>query len=265
MSPAEWKIAKAELHSWREGIPPGCRILGSGTKASWLDPCEAPGWSAPASLGIFSFSPQDQVLCAWAGTSLAEVQEEAGRHGLGLPLPQIGHPLLDGVPGTVGGWCAANLPHALTHWFGPPRDSVLGMGVILADGTTAKSGASVVKSVAGYDLHRFFCGSWGELGVIGLVFLRLTPLKALPAPSARALSEWQGEPIWIQRVLPTDFNAASRQEGVAALDPASSTLWLRQAPKAVAPGWVLAPGGRPAKNLAQLRAKSVFDPEGRWK
>jgi FAD/FMN-containing dehydrogenase len=265
MSPAEWKTAKAVLQGWREDIPPVCRLRGSGTKDVFLDTSEASAWSPPSHLGVFSFSSQDQVLCAWAGTSIAEVQEEAARYGLGLPIPRTGHHLVDGLAGTVGGWCAANLPHGLTRWFGPPRDSVLGMGVILADGTTAKSGASVVKSVAGYDIHRFFCGSWGDLGVIGLVFLRLTPLKALPKPQARVIADWRGEPAWVQRVLPSDFLTASQQEGVLAADPASSTVWLSRPPKGIQPGWVLAPGERPAKSPTQQRAKDVFDPQGRWR
>ena len=61
------------------------------------------------------------------------------------------------------------------HRYGAPRDLVLGVTVILADGTIASAGGKVVKNVAGYDLGKLFCGSRGRLGLIARVSLRLHP------------------------------------------------------------------------------------------
>ena len=59
----------------------------------------------------------------------------------------------------------ATSPGPLRHRFGAPRDLVLGVTLVLADGTVASSGGKVVKNVAGYDLGKLFCGSQGRLGV----------------------------------------------------------------------------------------------------
>jgi len=64
----------------------------------------------------------------------------------------------------------------LRHRYGAPRDLVLGMTVALSDGTIARSGGKVIKNVAGYDLGKLFCGSFGTLGLILSVSLRLQPL-----------------------------------------------------------------------------------------
>jgi glycolate oxidase FAD binding subunit len=59
------------------------------------------------------------------------------------------------------------------------RDLVLGVTVVLGDGTVASSGGRVVKNVAGYDLGKLFCGSAGRLGLIARIGLRLHPRPAV--------------------------------------------------------------------------------------
>ena len=62
-----------------------------------------------------------------------------------------------------------------------PRDLVIGITVALSDGTVAKSGGKVIKNVAGYDLGKLFAGSFGTLGLILGVAVRLHPRPATPA------------------------------------------------------------------------------------
>jgi glycolate oxidase FAD binding subunit len=71
-----------------------------------------------------------------------------------------------------------NLSGPLSHRFGTMRDLVIGVTVILPDGTRASSGGKVVKNVAGYDLAKVFCGSRGRLGRVARLALRLHPLPA---------------------------------------------------------------------------------------
>ena len=78
---------------------------------------------------------------------------------------------------TVGGVVACNDSGALRLKFGGLRDLIIGMTVVLADGTIAKSGGKVVKNVAGYDIHKLMTGSFGTLGVIVEVNFRLHPLE----------------------------------------------------------------------------------------
>ena len=66
------------------------------------------------------------------------------------------------------------------------RDLVIGVTVVLADGTIASSGGKVVKNVAGYDLGKLFSGSRGRLGLIARVALRL---HTRPAAEATVVAE----------------------------------------------------------------------------
>jgi glycolate oxidase FAD binding subunit len=59
--------------------------------------------------------------------------------------------------------------------YGTPRDLLIGITVVRADGTVASSGGKVVKNVAGYDLGKLFAGSYGTLGLIGEAAFRLHP------------------------------------------------------------------------------------------
>src|SRR5205085_9179842 len=72
------------------------------------------------------------------------------------------------------------------HHYGAMRDLVIGVTVVLSDGTIASSGGRVVKNVAGYDLGKLFCGSRGRLGLIARVALRL---HAKPAAEATVVIE----------------------------------------------------------------------------
>ena len=93
-------------------------------------------------------------------------------HGQRLSLDPPGDP-------TVGACLAGDLSGPLRHRYGAPRDLVLGVTVVLADGTVASSGGKVVKNVAGYDLGKLFCGSRGTLGAD-----RARRAPAPPAPAA---------------------------------------------------------------------------------
>ena len=82
---------------------------------------------------------------------------------------------------TIGACLAGSLSGPLRHRFGAPRDLVLGVTLVLADGTIVNAGGKVVKNVAGYDLGKLVCGSQGRLAFIGRISLRLHPAPAATA------------------------------------------------------------------------------------
>jgi glycolate oxidase FAD binding subunit len=135
--------------------------------------------------GVVEYRPRDLVAVVLAGTPLSLLQEEFARHEQWLALDPPSTPA-----STLGGILATNAsgPHRFRH--GTARDLVLGMQVAYAEGMLARSGARVVKSVAGYDLHKMHVGALGTLGVIVEVAVRLHPLPAsrrvllCPAPSS---------------------------------------------------------------------------------
>jgi glycolate oxidase len=82
---------------------------------------------------------------------------------------------------TLGGNIATNAGGLCCVKYGVTRDSVLGLEVVLADGTLLTTGTSTLKGVAGYDLTSLFVGSEGTLGIIVQATLRLRPLPPPPA------------------------------------------------------------------------------------
>jgi glycolate dehydrogenase FAD-binding subunit len=90
---------------------------------------------------------------------------------------------------TLGECLLENLSGPLSHRFGTMRDLVIGVTVVLPDGTRASSGGKVAKNVAGYDLAKIFCGSQGRFGSVERLALRLHPLPAA-ARTALLAADW---------------------------------------------------------------------------
>ncbi len=112
----------------------------------------------------------DMTATVEAGVPLAALQRQLARQRQFVPLESH-------MPerATVGGVLATADSGALRLRYGPPRDLVLGVTVVLADGTIARSGGKVVKNVAGYDLPKLMTGALGTLGVLVAATLRLYP------------------------------------------------------------------------------------------
>ncbi len=267
MSGAAWEALAAGL----AGDDP-VRIVGSGTKVAW---CGAvAGREVRVGLsGIVEFEPDDQYVEAWAGTPLSELQAECAAKGLALPLPDRGRwgEALSGYPGTVGGLVAMNLPHALAEQCGGPRDWILRVEILTAEGRLVRAGCKAVKNVAGYDVPKLMVGSRGALGVLLKVGFRLWPTRAMPEPDASVVSDRPAN--WVQRTLRTDFDRACEAAAgrLVATDRASSTLWAclefgESLPRF--PGdWVLSPRHQeppedPVANAVR-RLKRAADPTGR--
>lgn len=111
----------------------------------------------------------DLTCTVEAGIRLSALGRELARAGQRLSLDPPGDP-------TVGAVLAENQSGPLRHRFGAVRDLVLGVTLVLADGTVASSGGKVVKNVAGYDLARLVCGSRGRFALVARASFRLHPL-----------------------------------------------------------------------------------------
>jgi glycolate oxidase FAD binding subunit len=132
----------------------------------------------------------DLTCTVEAGMRLSELGTALARAGQRLSLDPPGDP-------TVGACLARRLSGPLSHRYGSPRDLVLGVTLVLGDGTVASSGGKVVKNVAGYDLAKLVCGSEGRLGLIARVALRLHPLP----PSSATLVVETDQPAEVVRAL----------------------------------------------------------------
>lgn len=148
------------------------RIVGRGT---WLDagrPVQADRTiSLRDDTGVVSYVPGDLTLTVRAGTPLSEIERVTREHDQWLPLDPYGSP-----DGTIGATIASASAGPLASNFGLPRDLVLGLEFVNGRGEIIRGGGNVVKNVAGFDLSRLLTGSWGTLGVITEVTLRLYAL-----------------------------------------------------------------------------------------
>ena len=142
---------------------------------------------------VVSTARLDRLLEHAAGDLTATVEAGIRLSALDRHFAQAGQMLALDPPGdpTVGACIAGNLSGPRRHRYGTARDLVLGVTLVLADGTTASSGGKVVKNVAGYDLGKLLCGSGGTLGLIARVSLRLHPR---PLAAGTLVRELDGSP-----------------------------------------------------------------------
>jgi FAD/FMN-containing dehydrogenase len=125
---------------------------------------------------IIEHEPADLIAIAQAGVTLNDFNAKLAENGQWLPLD----PPDDGRA-TLGGIVATGIGGPQQFGYGRPRGSVIGMKVILADGSQIKAGGRVVKNVAGYDLCKLFTGSYGQLGIITELNFKLRPRPAREA------------------------------------------------------------------------------------
>jgi len=121
---------------------------------------------------IIEHVPGDQIVRVQAGVTLSDLQTKLAEANQMLALD----PPEKSAGATIGGIVAANSSGPRRLKYGTVRDIIIGITVVLADGTVAKAGGKVVKNVAGYDLGKLFTGSLGTLGVIATANFRLHPL-----------------------------------------------------------------------------------------
>lgn len=161
------------------------RVAGGGR---WLDagrPVRADATLAVDGAGIVEYTPGDLTLTALAGTPLEDIERATRAERQWLPLDPFGSPR-----GTLGATVVTASAGPLAHAFGTPRDNVLGLEFVTGTGAVVRGGGRVVKNVAGFDLVRLLVGSWGSLGVVSEVTVRLRALPeadltlALPLPAS---------------------------------------------------------------------------------
>ncbi|HVF01550.1 MAG TPA: FAD-binding oxidoreductase [Rubrobacteraceae bacterium] len=146
---------------------------GGGTKTGWGNPPRELDLilSTVRMNEVIEHVPGDQVVRVQAGLDLEALQERLGRSDQMLGID----PSEKDAGATVGGVVAANSSGPRRYRYGTIRDLIIGLTVVLPDGTVAKAGGKVVKNVAGYDLGKLFTGSLGTLGVIVTCNFRLHP------------------------------------------------------------------------------------------
>jgi glycolate oxidase FAD binding subunit len=140
--------------------------------------------SASETTGIVEHEPGDLTCIVEGALPLSALQAALGEHGQRFSLDPPGDP-------TLAECLLDDLSGPLRHRFGTMRDLVIGVEVVLPDGTRAHSGGKVVKNVAGYDLGKLYCGSAGRLGVVERLALRLHPRPTATQTIAVGADRWR--------------------------------------------------------------------------
>jgi glycolate oxidase FAD binding subunit len=177
------------------------RLRGGGTKDFWGQSLTGEVVDTRAYRGIVSYEPSELVVTARCGTPLAELEAVLAEKGQCLAF----EPPHFGLDATVGGMVASGLSGPARATAGAVRDFVLGARFINGLGEHLTFGGQVMKNVAGYDVSRLMAGSWGTLGLITEVSLKVLPVAPAEAtlmiaglaqgPALDLLHRWGGQPL----------------------------------------------------------------------
>ena len=194
------------------------RILGGGSKDFHAHTLKGEILETSAYQGIVNYEPTELIITARAGTSLQQVESALAERGqmLACEPPRLS------PSSTLGGCVAAGWSGPRRAYTGSVRDFVLGVRVINGRGEDLRFGGEVMKNVAGFDMSRLMTGSFGTLGLILEV-----SLKVLPRPlheqtlrfemdGSRAIermNHWAGQPLPVSGTLWWDGKLYVRLSG----------------------------------------------------
>jgi glycolate oxidase FAD binding subunit len=189
---------------------------GGGTKLDWGNaPARADVLLSTAKLDrVLEHAWADLTVTVEAGCTVADLERTLAQHGQRLAID-----VLWPEKATIGGVLSTNDSGVA---YGGLRDLIIGITLVLADGTIAKSGGKVVKNVAGYDLPKLATGALGTLGVITQATFRLHPLPR----SQRALSIRAGNTEMAQALLLTMESATLAHTALQVRFAANEEPWI---------------------------------------
>jgi len=157
-------------------------IQGGGTRG-FADNAAGERLTTSGITGITLYEPGALTLVARAGTQVEEIRERLAKDNQRLPFEPMDHRALLGTEGepTIGGVVAANISGPRRVMVGAARDYVLGLRFVDGRGTVIRNGGRVMKNVTGYDLVKLLSGSYGTLGILTEVSLKVLPKVAASA------------------------------------------------------------------------------------
>jgi glycolate oxidase FAD binding subunit len=182
-------------------------LRGAGTKLNWGEPVQAGVVLGTERMNrVLDHTWQDMTCSVEAGCTWSAMQQALANYGQHVALDPLWP-----ERATVGGIVATNDSGSLRLRYGGLRDLIIGMTVVLADGTVARSGGKVVKNVAGYDIHKLMTGAFGTLGVVTEVTFRLHSLPRQTRTLSVQTSDAEVLGRLLIRLLDSDLNLQAMQ------------------------------------------------------
>ena len=206
-------------------------VRGAGTKSHRVPPPRAVDVVLETSAldDVVEHAAEDLVITVGGGTPIAKLESVLRARGQFWPCDA---PFA--ASATIGGTIASNAHGSLRLRYGALREQILGALIATPDGALVRTGARVVKSVAGYDTHKLMTGSFGTLGVIVEVTLKVAPLPETenvvvarfrsPVTASAIARAVAASPLFPLAVVLVD-DACARRVG-ALLSHASTGSWL---------------------------------------
>ena len=153
---------------------------------------------------IKEINPADFVAVVQAGVNTGKLQTEVEKRGLFYPPDPASR-----ADNAIGGNIITNAGGPRCLKYGVTRDYVLGLEVVLADGTVLRLGGRTHKNKTGFELHRLFVGSEGLLGVVTEATLKLLPLPPYRACLAIGFGSMQNAVRSLHAILAAGFLPAA--------------------------------------------------------
>lgn len=196
------------------------RIRGSGSKDFHAHALAGKPLATGAFRGIVDYEPSELVITARAGTPLAEVEQALAGGGQMLAF----EPPHFGPDATLGGCIAAGFSGPRRPYAGSARDYVLGVRMLDGRGRDLSFGGQVMKNVAGFDLSRLMAGSFGTLGLLLEVSLKVLPrpereltlgFETDAAGAIARMNSWGTQPLPLSATCHADGLLRVRLSGAA--------------------------------------------------
>jgi len=208
-------------------------IRGGGTRPIGV-PIDGTPLSVAGLSGIELYEPGALTLVARAGTPVAEVEAALATEGQRLAFEPMDHRGVLGTEGepTIGGVVAANVSGPRRIQVGAARDFLLGVRFVDGRGQVIRNGGRVMKNVTGYDLVKLMAGSYGTLGVLSEVALKVMPAtRATCVLLCEGLSDAAGVAA-LARALGSPFEVSGAAHLQRGLDGAPVTMIRLEGTKA---------------------------------
>lgn len=153
--------------------------------------------------GIKTYAPDDLYVTVGAGMRLVDLQSFLAQDHKQVPM------VSPWPEATIGGLMATNSNAPLRLRYGSIRDLVLCATVGLADGRVIRTGRPIVKNVAGYDLTKVFIGSYGTLGLITDITLKIAVHPHAKRTLLIPIDDLRYGLIWAKKMLPIALTASA--------------------------------------------------------